>query len=191
VTDSLFPDLFRELDLAVIEHLDDGRFVLLTTSPAWLDRAFASAPAGSQLTLGGAFPFLEDVVHQAIGAWQAGPHASMVFGPYAATVDGDELLLRATALTMADRMLLVLDRLVGVADARPMLQKARERMLEGEQLARRVAAVHAPAAAVDRAVRAIADEDLPTRAHVEALRDANLKLQASLEGLPKPPSKRR
>jgi hypothetical protein len=193
VTDSLFPRLIRALDLAVIERQPNGQFQLLTPAPPWLEKAFDRAPAGGRATLDGAFPFLEDVVHQALGAWQAGPHASMVFGPFSATVEGDELLLRATALTIDGRTLLVIDRLIGAADTRPLLQKARERMLESESLVRAVTALHAPVAAVDRTATALTGSALSAdqRALADALGRAVGELKSAVARLPAPPSRRR
>lgn len=191
MTDTLFPRLLRALDLVVIERQPNAQFHLLTPTPAWLARAFDEAAPGARQTLDGAFPFLDDVVHQAMGAWQAGPHASLVFGPFSATVDGDELLLRATALTIDGRTLLVIDRLLGAADTRPALQKARERMLESEGLVRRVTELHAPAAAVDRAIAALAETTLSAEQQTlaEAVRDASARLQAALAGLPAVPGR--
>ena len=192
MTDTLLPQLFRALDLVVIERQPNGAFHLLTPAPVWLQRAFDAAPAGASQTLTGAFTFLADVVQQALGAWPAGPHASMVFGPFAATVSGDDLLLRATALTIDKRMLLVLDRLVGAADARPMLQKAREHLLENEQLVRKVEALHEPAAALDRAVaEMVGMASAEQQPIADALRDASAGLRAALVGLPAPPPRRR
>ena len=190
MTDTVLQQLLRALDLVVIERLPNGSFHLVTPAPGWLDRAFDAAAPGGRRTLEGAFPFLDDVIHQAIGAWQAGPHASIVCGPFAATVDGDELLLRATALTIDGRTLLVIDRLLGTADARPMLQKARERMLEGEALTRRVAALHALAADVNRAVSAMAAASVPVTL-IDPLNAANERLQSALRGLPTPPERQR
>jgi hypothetical protein len=153
----LLAKLLCALDLVVVEREPNHTFYVLTPAPAWFTRAFDVAPAGEQRALAGAFPFLDDFIHQATGAWAAGPHASIVSGPFSVDVDGEGLLLRATALTMDGRALLVLDRLTGAADARPMLQKARERMLEGEETARRIAALQAPAVALERAVAAMVD----------------------------------
>jgi hypothetical protein len=191
VTDTVLADLFRALDLAVIERLADGLFQLLTPAPAWLDRAFEAAPPGARESIDGAFPFLEDVVHQARAAWGANA-APQAFGPFAASVGDDELLLRATALVVDDRTLLVVERLQGVADARPMLQKARERMLEGEQLVRGVHALHPPAREIDKTIASLRAASLPPelQAQVQALYEANERLRDALAKLPSPPRRR-
>ena len=192
MTETLFAHLFRALDLAIGERLSDGLFQLLTPAPAWLDRAFETAPAGARGSLDGAFPFLEDVVQQAREAWrtEATPQA---YGPFAASVDGEELLLRATALDVDGRMLLVIERLTGVADARPMLQKARERMLEGEQLVHQVHALHPPARNIDKNIASLRATALSAdqQSLVQALYEANEGLRHALAKLPAPPVRRR
>src|SRR6188472_3404935 len=105
--------LFAELDMVVIERQPNHTFYPVTSGPAWFARAFDQAAAGEQNMLPGAFPFLDDFVQHALGAWEAGPHASIVSGPFAVHVDGEELLLRATALTVLGRRLLVIERLKG------------------------------------------------------------------------------
>jgi hypothetical protein len=192
VTDTLFAHLFQALDLAIVERLSDGLFQLLTPAPVWLERAFEAAPAGARASVDGAFPFLEDVVHQARSAWRtdATPQS---FGPFAAPVGDEELLVRATALNVDGRTLLVIERLQGVADARPMLQKARERMLEGEALVKQVHALHPPAVAIDKAIASLRGAPLSAdqRTLVTALYDANERLRDALAKLPAPPTRQR
>ena len=192
MTDTLFAHLFRALDLAIVERLSDGLFQLLTPAPAWLERAFEAAPAGARASIDGAFPFLEDVVHQARAAWRT-DGTPQSFGPFAAPVGGDELLLRATALVVDGRTLLVVERLQGVADARPMLQKARERMLEGEDLVRKVHALHPPAVTIDKTIASLRAAALPAdqQALVTALYEANERLRDALAKLPPPPARQR
>lgn len=191
MTNDLLARLLRALDLVVVEREPNHTFYVLTPAPAWFTRAFDVAPAGEQNALSGAFPFLDDFIQQAAGAWAAGPHASIVSGPFSVAADGEDLLLRATALTIDGRALLVLDRLTGAADARPMLQKARERMLEGEDLARRIAALQAPAASLDRAVAAIqgGDHEPGLRPLVADLHEASARLQDAISALTSPPAR--
>ncbi|HKW01739.1 MAG TPA: hypothetical protein VJN96_18060 [Vicinamibacterales bacterium] len=192
MTDTLFAHLFRALDLAIVERLSDGLFQMLTPAPAWLESAFEAAPAGARGSIDGAFPFLEDVVHQARAAWRQ-DETPQVYGPFAAPVGDQELLLRATALNLDGRTLLVIERLQGVADARPMLQKARERMLEGEQLVRQVHALHPPAREIDKTIASLRGAALPAdqQTLVQALYEANERLRDALAKLPAPPVRRR
>jgi hypothetical protein len=193
MTDAVLAELFRTLNLVAIERQANHTFHLLTPAPSWLSGAFASARAGERHTLAGAFPFLDDFLHQADGAWNAGPHASIVSGPFAASVDGDDLLLRASALTVDGRALLVLERLVGAADTRPMLQKARQHMLDNEQLTRQAARIHRPAKAIADAIDELQQTPLSAeqRGIVERLSAASAELAAAAETLPRPPAKGR
>jgi hypothetical protein len=193
MSDAVLADLFPALNLAVIERQANHAFLFVTPPPAWLTAAFEAAAPGERNTLAGAFPFLDDFLHQADGAWNAGPQASIVSGPFAASVDGDELLLRATALSIGGRALLVLERLMGAADTRPMLQKARQHMLEGEQLARQATKVHVPAAALADAIARLLDTPLSAdqRAIVDRMTTANDALASAIAGLPTPPARKR
>jgi len=193
LNDTVLPELFRALNLVVIEREPNSTFYMVTPAPAWLSGAFDAAPVGERHTLSGAFPFLDDFLQQASGAWKAGPHASIVSGPFSATVDGDDLLLRASALTIDGHALLVIERLIGAADTRPMLQKARQHMLDAEQLTRNVAKLHAPTAAVAAAVGELNAGDLSPqqRTIAETLTDACRQLTAAMAGLPEPPPARR
>lgn len=188
MADGVLPHLLRALDVVVIERQPNHTFYPVTPAPTWFARAFGEAPVGAQHTLAGAFPFLDDFVQQALGAWTAGPHASIVSGPFAVDVSGEELLLRATALTVDGRTLLVLERLTGAADARPVLQRARERMLESETLTRRVETLHAPASLIGRTVGELAATALSAEQTrmVDDLRAASARLDDALAGMTPP-----
>jgi hypothetical protein len=192
MNDVLLPELFRALNLVAIERQTNGTYYLVTPAPVWLSGALATAHVGERHTLSGAFPFLDDVLHQAAGAWNAGAPASIVAGPFAATVEGDDLLLRATALTVDGRALLVLERLVGAADTRPMLQKARRHVLEGEQLAKQAAKVHAPSTAIAALIARLRGTTLSAdqQGLVDELGEAASRLHAVVGDLPAPPPAR-
>ena len=193
MSDTLLVNVLRALDVAVVERLSDSRFQMVGVSPEWLEAAFDTAPAGARHTLSGALPFLDHFLQQADAVWHERGAARADSGPFTAQVGSEEALLRATALTIDHRSLLVLERLTGDADTRPILQKAREQMLATEQLTRHAAAVHPPAAAIGRAADELAKADLPPdhRALVDALRAASAQLLTAVESLPKPPSKGR
>jgi hypothetical protein len=185
----LYDDLLRLLGLAVIERLPNSTFHLMTPSPDWLSGAVDAAPSGAQSALGGVLPFLDHFLQQAEAVWKDGPTASANSGPFEATVGGHELLLRATAVTVHERQLLVLERLSGDADARPILQKAREHRLEHEQLVRQIATVHAPAAAVHDGLQKLEGTPLAPeqREIVEHIMRASQDIQAAMASLPSPP----
>jgi hypothetical protein len=193
VDEDLLLDVLQALDLAVIERLPNTAYFLHGREPGWLTGVFDAAPAGAQGSLAGALPFLDHFLNQAEAAWYSGPPARAESGPFAARVGRDDLLLRATALTLRERMLLILERLTGEADTRSILQTARENLLAHERLTRHAAAVHEPAAALARLVAELgampATPEL--RAAVDRLGAASASLQASVAPLPQPPKKRR
>ena len=96
-------------------------------------------------------------------------------------------------LPVQGRPILVLERLSGDADTRPILQKAREHLLDTERLTRQIAAVHNPASQVQRIVDELAAQDLPdvARDRLDRLRQASAALQSALAPLPTPPPRRR
>lgn len=193
MNDPVLANTLRALDIAVVERLADWRFQMVGESPAWLEAALDTAPAGSRHTLAGALPFLDHFLPQADAAWHDLGDAHAESGPFVATIGGEDALLRATALTLDRRSLLVIERLTGDADTRPILQKAREQALATEQLTRLAAGVRAPAAAIARVAAELAAAELPPaeRALVDALAAASAQLQAVAETLPKPHSKGR
>jgi hypothetical protein len=180
----LLSKLTRALDIAVIERMASSGFALVAPAPAWLAGAL-----GAEHTLFSAFPFLRHFLDQAEATWQADPRARADSGPFEATINAEAMLLRATALSVDTHKLLVVERLTGDADLRPLLQRAREQLLEHEGLTRRAADVHAPASAIARDVAALGAIDLPpaARALVESLAQSSAALQAAVAPLPVPP----
>lgn len=193
MNDVLLADLLRVLELAVVERLPNTLYHLVTPAPAWLSGAFAEAAQGSQRSLGAALPFLDHFLEQADAAWHRAPDGKAESGPFAATVGGEDLLLRATAITVQKRPLLIIERLTGDADTRPILQKAREHLLDREHLERQAGAVHAPAAAIAKAVAALdaTSADPEVRTALDSLRAALSQLQAVVSVLPAPAPKGR
>ena len=192
MNEELLRDLLHALDLAVVERLPKGGYFLHGWMPDWLAGAFDAAP-DAQGRLGGALPFLDHFLPQAQNAWYTGPEARADSGPFAAEVGGEDLLLRASAITLGTRTMLVLERLTGEADTRPILQKAREHLLDTERLTRQIAAVHEPTATVHRLIGDLAQTSLSPdqRGIVERLAEASGKVQAAMAPLPAPPLIRR
>lgn len=193
MSDTMLSDLLFALEVAVIERLPDERFEIRGKSPAWLEAAFDAAPAGARHTLGGALPFLDDFLRQADVAWHHRGATRATSGPFAIDVAGNSWLLRATAMTVDGRAILVLEKLTGDADTRPILQKAREQMLATETLTRQASGVHARVAAVAKAASELGNSDLQPahRALVDMLLAATNEMQAFADTLPKPPGKQK
>ena len=193
MNEALLADLLRVLDIAIVERLPNSLYHLVTPAPAWLAGAFEEKATGSQRSLGATLPFLDHFLDQAGAAWNRAPDGKAESGPFAATVSGEDVLLRATAITMQTRPLLIIERLTGDADTRPILQKAREHLLDREQLARQAAAVHAPAAAIDKAIKELSEFELEADvgAVVSRLQQASRVLQGAIAPLPVPAPKGR
>lgn len=186
---AVLAEIVRAMEWALIERLPSGAFAMLAPAPRWLDGAFEGGPAGPHATLGAALPFLDYFLPQAEDAWYAGRDVDS--GPFTATIDGEDVLLRARARTVAGRSVLVLDRLSGDADARPLLQTARTHQLDHETLVKHARAVHGPARAVAQAASALtarppAEGDPALVALTRAVAD----LTRAVAILPAPPPRR-
>jgi hypothetical protein len=180
----LLPSITRALGIAVIERLPNMGYVLLAPAPAWLAGAL-----GLSNTLPSAFPFLAHFLKIAGDAWHQGGDARADSGPFEAVINDEPVLLRASAFTIETRKLLVVEHLTGDADPRPVLQRAREQLLEREVLEKRAEGVHAPAAAVARDVAVLArlNLDAAARPVVERLQASAAALAAAVAPLPVPP----
>ncbi len=198
--DELLPAIVRTFNLCVIEcsRPPEGQthsactLRLLTPVPEWLASAFAAAPEAVP-TLGETLPFLEHFLTQAEEVWYEGHPATGSSEPFVATVKGTEVLLRAVAIAQHDQRLIVLQRLLGDSDVRPMLQKARDQALELERVVRTVGTLHAPTAVIERDVTALLATSLSPeqQALVERLRQAAADTRAALSQLPQAPEKPR
>ena len=191
--DAVLAEVLRMLDMCVLESppKSDQPLRLVTPAPDWLASLLGSFHA-SEIPWS-AMPFVDHFLTQAQEAWHEGPEGSTTSEPFVAPGYNEEVLLRATALTAGRRRLLILERLSGKADLRPMLQLAREQKLEYERLAEDASAVRAPAAAIEREVRALSVAPLP--AHlldiVDRLARASADLHSAVVPLPAQKSRHR
>lgn len=193
MSEGLLADVVQALHLAVVERLPNGAFHLVAPAPPWLEGAFDEAPAGAQGSITGALPFVDHFLDQAETAWYQGAPAVAESGPFAARVGGEDLLLRATALTVQQRRLMILEQLKGDADTRPILQRAREHRLDHESLVRKVETLHAPAASIASAIEALSGAALTPdeQRAADRISQASRQLQAAMATLPTPPATRR
>jgi hypothetical protein len=170
--DPILTDAFHALDLFVCERLPNSSFVALTPPPRWLTRLLSTAAEGAPITLVQAFPFLSGFLTEAESFWRAGEKRSIGSGPFAVDDRDGELLLRAWALNVGVNSLLVLARLEGEADTRPMLQKARDNALAQERLTHQMGATEAPLREASRLAGELLAADLPPAQRVLAERIA-------------------
>jgi hypothetical protein len=180
--DPILTDAFHALDLFVAQRLPNSSFVALTPPPRWLTRFLSSAAEGAPVTIVRAFPFLAGFLTGAETFWRDGTERSMTSGPFAVNDREGELLLRAWALNVGVHTLLVLARLQGEADTRPMLQKARDNALAHEQLLRQVGATEASLRDASRLAGELLSSDLSPaqRAVAEKLESAARRAEAAL-----------
>lgn len=186
--DAVLKALLRGLDLCVIECRSFAGTApkvsdlsLLTPTPGWL--------AGPLSGL----PFLEHFLAQADATWHEGAQATSVSDPFVTNSFNEEVLMRATAISQDGHRLIIIQRLTGPSDVRPMLQTAREQKLALEQLGHQASAVHGPAAAIDRDLKVLSDAGLPPEHQqvLQRLLQSSAQLQAAAAPLPLPAKQRR
>jgi hypothetical protein len=171
--------VLRLMDVAVIEWRPDGSYVPLAPSPAWFR---GPAPWSSM-------PFLEHFVGEARRALHDSVKAISEPDQFTAQGAGEELLLRVRAVKVRRRMLLVIERLAGAADPRPVLREARERALDHERLVEQARAMHPPVADVAAAAAALQSSGVAAPA-LEPLMRAVARLQQAVAALPEPRKRR-
>ncbi len=179
--DRAIVQIVRSLDLALIEWRRDESYLPLADTPAWFTGKISWT----------AMPFLAHFANEARRYLHDHVGGVLTSEPFTVHSPDDELLVRARAVRIDERLIFVLERLEGSSDTRPILRRAREQALEQEALADNARAIHAPMAAVDRAVSAIAESG-PTEAQrhlVDALVRAMTALKDAAAALP--PSRKR
>ena len=178
--DSLPYELVQAMDLLAVERTDYYAFVQIAPAPAWAVRILA-AKRGEPLSLASAFPYLDRFITEAEAFWREGTGRVLLSAPFVAQDGEEELLLRATALNLGPRSVLVIERLRGDADTRGVLQTARENKLIQERLQRQVDTVRPLVASlgteIDRLLEGMSDAQ---RAAAERIKRDLGKLRTTL-----------
>lgn len=164
MSDPILERLFPKLGFIVIQRAGSGDLSLLTPAPRWFVDAARSAAGGGSATLGSTFPFLDDVRAEAERFWASGEDGVMLGEPFAVAGAAEEYLVRPRIVTVEGHKLLLLERLSGIADSRPVLQAAREARLEHERTMLRVNDVRGPIASIARLAGQLLEADLPAPA---------------------------
>jgi hypothetical protein len=166
----LLSDVFHSLDLFVVERMPDSSFIAVTRHPGWLTPILAAA-GNTPTTLAQTFPFLDSFLRDAEAFWHSGTGPCITSGAFVVDGRSGELLIRASALNLGERRVLVLERLRGEADTRPLLQKARENTLQHEQLARQIGTLQKSMVTISRLAAELLDTDLTAaqRHHAERI----------------------
>lgn len=159
MSEDLLPDLFRALELFAIERRPDSSIVAITPPPSWLT-PILDAAGHAPFRVGDSFPFLESFLRDAEVFWSEGAKGRIMSGVFTLVSGSDDLVLRASALNLRTRCVMVVEPLRGDADTRPLLQKARENKLEYERLARRIESVQSALSTISRLAAELGQTEL-------------------------------
>jgi hypothetical protein len=182
--DPLLTDLFHALDLFVAERQADSSFMAITPPPKWLAQFLVAAADGGPVTIAQAFPYLDGFLSEAEMFWREGTERHLVSAPFTAAGASEELLLRASALNVGVHGVLVLARLRGDADTRPLLQQARENALRHERIREQLDSLKEPARILSQLTRELLETDLTNaqRALAEGISAATGRVQDTADG---------
>lgn len=149
MSEDLLPDLFRALELFAIERRPDSSIVAITPPPPWLTPILDAADH-APFRVRNSFPFLESFLRDAEAFWNDGAEGKLMSGVFTLVSGSDDLVLRASALNLGTRCVMVVEPLRGDADTRPLLQKARDNKLEYERLVRRIESAQSSLSTISR-----------------------------------------
>jgi hypothetical protein len=161
VSDPVFADLFRVLDIVILERLPDGPLYLFGGTPSWFIQLYGSAASSESVGLAEAFPFLDGFLSDAARFWWKDSPGRLRSGPCAATDKaGQEYFFEVSAVSVDQRRFLLIERLTGFDDTRKVLQVARENALTHERFVSATRALAKPMEAVIKATDALLASDL-------------------------------
>lgn len=128
--------LFRHLDIAVLRHEDDDRYVMLSEAPPWFLELWPDGLFAKPFSLRGKSGFLDNFLFDAGQHWHQKDADTLRSGPFMESREnGAEIPLEATAMTADEQRVLILTNLgQEFEDQRNVLQAARENLLTQEQL---------------------------------------------------------
>jgi PAS domain S-box-containing protein len=132
-------DLFSTLDMLALERLKDGSFRLIGGVPEWFERLYPAAISDPEyLKLTEKLIFLESFLTQAEEFWAANRSGRLKSGSWSETdASGVEHHLEASAICYSDRKVLLIEPLKFThEEVQAIVQKAREKSLDYQRLAR-------------------------------------------------------
>jgi hypothetical protein len=134
-------DLVAALDLVILERLEGGVLSRLggTSPPAWFAGNLHDVHPQKSVTLLEAFPVLDAFVADAEVFWEREGDGRLDAEPCVMTFSsGDHLALATVAIKTNGRKFLLLQPIAGFADRQHVLQRARNRALEHEQVVKTI-----------------------------------------------------
>ena len=192
MSDSVLGDVVSVLDLIVLERLPGGAFVQLggQRPPKWFADAFTDAGVGDQVTMLQAFPILDSFLSEAGVFWERTVDGRFEGEPFVvAKPGGENLPIAPVAVAMNRRRFLILQRVSGFEDKQQILQRARERALEHEEIVKRIDALNRPMTTLLRLTEelAVAEMSDAVRTRVIGIKEAASTLRQLLDRLPQLP----
>ncbi len=138
-TERIASDLINTLDMLALERRPDGSFMLIGAVPAWVERLYPAAVSDTEyLKLTENLIFLESFISEAEGFWAANESGRLKSGSWCETdASGVEHYLEASATCLANRKVLLVEPLKFThEDVQAIVQKARDKSLDYQRLAR-------------------------------------------------------
>ena len=192
IPDAVLADLVGVLDLVILERLPGGVMFRLGDQPppAWFADTFHKAHRRQAVTLLEAFPVLDSFLSEAEIFWERTfdgrleGEACVVTGP-----GGENLPLAMVAVANNGRHYLLRQRVAGHDDRQHILQVARERALEYEQVVKRIDLLQRPLTTLARLAGELGGMELggPQRQHVESITTEVETLKKLFDALPQMP----
>ena len=185
-------DLVAALDLVILERLEGGVLSRIggTSPPAWFAGNLHGVHPQKAVTLLEAFPVLDAFVSDAEVFWEREGDGRLEAEPSVMTLSsGDHLALATVAIKMNGRKFLLLQPIAGFADRQHVLQRARDRALEYEQVVKTIDLARHPLQNVEQLIAELGAMELSEsqREHVRRIADQLMSLRAHVDALPQLP----
>jgi PAS domain S-box-containing protein len=148
-------ELFKILNIGVLERAEDGFFRLIGSAPEWLFEFYPDVCLGQAgFRPGEGCPFLENFLIDAEAFWRTQSAGRLKSGLWIAEVPaGAEHALEATAVAVADRKLLLLESCwVAYRERQKTIQTGRELSLDHHRLLRLETALRKSQSELERKV---------------------------------------
>jgi two-component system, sensor histidine kinase and response regulator len=139
ISDSINSEILAALDVVAMERLEDSSFKLMRNAPDWFVHFYpAPTRAGDCVRPQDAFIFLEYFLAEADSFWNGDAGGRLNSGPWSEIDSAGKLYhFEASALKIGNRRLLAIELLrVSYEEIQTLAQKAREKSLDYERLAR-------------------------------------------------------
>jgi len=140
-TATLLQEMFRELGYVLLEHKGEGKFILRSDPPEWLNELWgAIQPSETLIPIAEKSPFLENFLAEAHACWSSPQSAECRSEIWIeSTATGREVPLQARAYRRGVQQLLLLcSPEAQYREKAKVLQGARDAVLEHERLSREI-----------------------------------------------------